>query len=64
MASLETPADAPLVGLGPQAETRLPAAWPERRRRMGNGLVITLLVGLQLAWVGLLLYAAYFFISS
>jgi hypothetical protein len=64
MASVETPADTQLVGLGPGAETRLPASLLEARRRIGNGLVIALLVGIQLAWVGLLLYAAYFFIGS
>jgi hypothetical protein len=63
MASVETTADAQLVGLGRDAETQLAAAWLERRRRMGDGLVIVLLVAVQAAWFSSLLYAAYFFIA-
>ena len=63
MASVETPADGLLVGLGPDAETRLPAAWLERRQRASNRVTIALLVGVQVAWFALLLYAAYFFIA-
>ena len=55
-------ADEPLAGLGPDAETRLPAEWVERRRRAGNAGVIVLLAAIQVAWFAVLLYAAYFFI--
>ena len=64
MGSVETPVEGLLVGLEAEAESRLPATWLKRRERTRNMLVIALLVGLQLAWVGLLLYAAYFFIGS
>ena len=56
-------ADESLVGLGPNAETRLPAGWVERRRRAGNVFVIGVLVAIQLAWFAGLLYAAYIFLS-
>ena len=63
MASVETRVDALLVGLGPEAETQLPAAWLKRRRQAQDALAIALLVAIQVAWVGLLLLAAYFFIA-
>ena len=58
MASVETPADGPLVGLGPDAETRLPAAWLKQRQRAGNGLVIAGVV-LVLALFAVLLMPVY-----
>jgi hypothetical protein len=55
-------ADESLVGLGPNAETRLPVEWVERRKRAGNVFVIGVLAAIQLVWIAGLLYAAYFFI--
>jgi hypothetical protein len=53
----------PLVGLGPAAETRLSAEWARRRNVAHDVLVIGLLVGIQVAWLAALAYAAYVFLS-
>ena len=63
MATVEQTANELLVGLGRHAEERLRAEWVCRRQRVGNGFVLALLIGVQLAWVTALVYAAYVFIA-
>ena len=60
MTSIEH-ANESLVGLGPDAETRLPAEWVERRQRLSNAFAIAVLLAIQLAWMTILMYAAYEF---
>ena len=62
MTSIEHAHD-PLVGLGPEAESRLPASWVARRRKAGNVFVVALLAAIRVAWFAIVLYAAYVFLS-
>jgi hypothetical protein len=64
MGSVDTTADQPLVGLGPDAETRLPVVWAERRDRATRAIVVGFLITVQLAWLAAFAFAAYRFLWS
>jgi hypothetical protein len=63
MTVVETAADDAFVGLDEGAETRLPARVLDLRERLGNAAVVAVLVGVQVAWLAVFVYAAYLFLG-
>jgi hypothetical protein len=63
MTVMETAADDAFVGLDAGAESRLPARVVDMRARLGNAAVVAILVGVQIAWLAVFVYAAYLFLG-